>query len=209
MDGCEQFRADGSAAAISSLTMATAAGGLASRHPVAAPGAPGHHRRGPALGPKHADNAHEIDAWIAIDPDNSVLIRCQRAEMGQGSMTALPMLIDEELQCDWSESAGSIASPNRNIRENRRLWRHVLEGGSRSIRAREDAAGRRQRARTRLIAAAAARWTVPAQECHVRVERGDARAVRPHAALRRACRRRGQGHARQRAGDQDARPVHP
>jgi len=34
---------------------------------------------------------HEIDAWIAIDPDDSVLIRYQRSEMGQGSMTALPM----------------------------------------------------------------------------------------------------------------------
>src|SRR5277367_2585508 len=45
---------------------------------------------------------HEIDAWIAIDPDDSVLIRYQRSEMGQGSMTALPMMINEELQADWS-----------------------------------------------------------------------------------------------------------
>jgi isoquinoline 1-oxidoreductase beta subunit len=44
---------------------------------------------------------HEIDAWIAIDPDDSILIRYQRSEMGQGSMTALPMIITEELQCDW------------------------------------------------------------------------------------------------------------
>jgi isoquinoline 1-oxidoreductase subunit beta len=36
---------------------------------------------------------HEIDAWIAIDPDDSILIRYQRSEMGQGSMTALPMMI--------------------------------------------------------------------------------------------------------------------
>jgi isoquinoline 1-oxidoreductase beta subunit len=46
---------------------------------------------------------HEIDAWIAIDPDDSILIRYQRSEMGQGSMTALPMMITEELQCDWSK----------------------------------------------------------------------------------------------------------
>src|ERR1700733_6452375 len=46
---------------------------------------------------------NEIDAWIAIDPDDSILIRYQRSEMGQGSMTALPMLITEELQCDWSK----------------------------------------------------------------------------------------------------------
>src|SRR6185437_13371127 len=46
-------------------------------------------------------NPHEIDAWIAIEPDDSVLIRYQRSEMGQGSMTALPMIINEELQADW------------------------------------------------------------------------------------------------------------
>src|SRR5581483_11222449 len=45
--------------------------------------------------------ANEIDAWIAIDPDDSILIRYQRAEMGQGSMTAVPMMLAEELHCDW------------------------------------------------------------------------------------------------------------
>src|ERR1700681_2758485 len=62
---------------------------------------------------------HEIDAWIAINPDDSILIRYQRSEMGQGSMTALPMIIAEELQCDWSKVRIEYASPNRNIRENR------------------------------------------------------------------------------------------
>src|ERR1700735_1419986 len=47
--------------------------------------------------------AHEIDAWIAIDPDDSILIRYQRSEMGQGSMKALPMMITEELKCDLSK----------------------------------------------------------------------------------------------------------
>src|SRR5579862_3148948 len=58
---------------------------------------------------------HEIDAWIAIDPDDSILIRYQRAEMGQGSMTALPMIIAEELQCDWSRVRIAYASANRNV----------------------------------------------------------------------------------------------
>src|SRR5271169_1242092 len=52
---------------------------------------------------------NEIDAWIAIDPDDSILIRYQRSEMGQGSMTALPMMIAEELQCDWSKVRISYA----------------------------------------------------------------------------------------------------
>src|SRR5574340_803905 len=59
---------------------------------------------------------HEIDAWIAIDPDDSILIRYQRSEMGQGSMTALPMLINEELGADWSKVHIEYASPNRNVR---------------------------------------------------------------------------------------------
>src|ERR1700690_40718 len=62
---------------------------------------------------------HEMDAWIAIDPDDSILIRYQRSEMGQGSMTALPMIIAEELQCDWSRVRIEYASANRSVREKR------------------------------------------------------------------------------------------
>src|ERR1700752_576373 len=49
----------------------------------------------------HDHAPHEIDAWIAIDPDDSILIRYQRSEMGQGSMTALPMIIAEQVESDW------------------------------------------------------------------------------------------------------------
>src|SRR5580698_1190664 len=108
---------------------------------------------------------HEIDAWIAIDPDDSILIRYQRSEMGQGSMTALPMIITEELQCDWSKVRIEYASPNRNIRENK-VYGGMFSNGSRSVRASQK---RMQQvgasARERLIAAAAARWNVPASEC--------------------------------------------
>src|ERR1700739_3932620 len=76
---------------------------------------------------------HEIDAWIAIDPDDSVLIRYQRSEMGQGSMTALPMMITEELQCDWSKVRIEYASPNRNVRENR-VYGDMFSHGSMSVR---------------------------------------------------------------------------
>jgi isoquinoline 1-oxidoreductase beta subunit len=118
--------------------------------------------------PWNEDNAYaanEIDAWIAIDPDDSILIRYQRAEMGQGSMTALPMIVTEELQCDWSKVRIEYASPNRNIRENK-VYGDMNSNGSRSVRASQK---RMQQvgasARERLIAAAAARWNVPASEC--------------------------------------------
>jgi isoquinoline 1-oxidoreductase subunit beta len=62
---------------------------------------------------------HDFDAFIAIEPDDSVLIRYVRSEMGQGSMTALPMIVTEELQCDWSKVRVEYASANRSLRENK------------------------------------------------------------------------------------------
>ena len=114
---------------------------------------------------ENAYAANEIDAWIAIDPDDSILIRYQRSEMGQGSMTALPMIIAEELHCDWSKVRIEYASPNRNVRENK-VYGAMFSNGSRSVRASQKkmqqvgASGRE-----RLIAAAAARWNVSASEC--------------------------------------------
>ncbi len=113
----------------------------------------------------HAYDAHEIDAWIAIDPDDSILIRYQRSEMGQGSMTALPMMITEELQCDWSKVRIEYASPNRNVRENK-VYGDMFSNGSRSVRASQKQMQQvGASARERLIAAAATRWNVPASEC--------------------------------------------
>jgi len=77
--------------------------------------------------------ANDIDAWIAIYPDDSILIRYQRSEMGQGSMTALPMMIAEELQCDWSKVRIEYASSSRNVRENR-VYGNMYSHGSLSVR---------------------------------------------------------------------------
>src|SRR5476649_1110388 len=93
------------------LTAGSAAGGLLIGIGVAA--APGRARAATVSNKPWNDSdsaPHELDAWIAIDPDDSVLIRYQRAEMGQGSMTALPMMIAEELQCDWSKVRIEYAS---------------------------------------------------------------------------------------------------
>jgi isoquinoline 1-oxidoreductase subunit beta len=108
---------------------------------------------------------HELDAWIAIDPDDSVLIRYQRAEMGQGSMTALPMLITEELQCDWSKVRIEYASSTRNAREHR-VYGNMYSHGSMSVRESQRMVQQvGASARERLIAAAAARWKVPPTDC--------------------------------------------
>src|SRR5262245_60646663 len=61
----------------------------------------------------------EVNAWIVINPDDSIVIRVARSEMGQGAMTALPMLVAEELECDWSKVSSEYVSPDENLRRNR------------------------------------------------------------------------------------------
>jgi isoquinoline 1-oxidoreductase beta subunit len=146
------------------ITAATAAGGLA----IGIGAAPRAEAAAVMAQPWNEDNAHaanEIDAWIAIDPDDSILIRYQRAEMGQGSMTALPMIIAEELQCDWSKVRIEYASANRSVRENK-VYGDMFSNGSRTIRGSQKKMQQvGASARVRLIAAAAAKWEVPAAEC--------------------------------------------
>jgi isoquinoline 1-oxidoreductase beta subunit len=111
-----------------------------------------------------AHDPHEINAWIVIDPDNTVTLRISHVEMGQGSSTGLSMLTAEELGCDWKGIRYVFASPNRNARE--KVYGSMSTVGSRGIRTSwqmVQQAG--ASARERLIAAAAARWKVAPAEC--------------------------------------------
>ena len=40
-------------------------------------------------------------AWLRITPDNRITVVCGSSEMGQGVLTAIPMLLAEELDADW------------------------------------------------------------------------------------------------------------
>ncbi len=107
----------------------------------------------------------EITAWIVIEPDETVIIRVAKSEMGQGSFTALPMLVAEELECDWSKVRAEFAPPHEN-RKRDRVWGNMSTGASRSISASQNDLRRAgATARAMLIAAAAARWNVPMTEC--------------------------------------------
>src|SRR5258708_7522276 len=75
----------------------------------------------------------ELTAWIVIGADDGVLIRVARSEMGQGSSTGLPMLVAEELECDWKKVRTEFVSTGEQIRRNR-AWGSMATGGSRSIR---------------------------------------------------------------------------
>src|SRR5918912_315371 len=81
-----------------------------------------------------AESAPEITAWIVIQPDDTVIIRIAKSEMGQGSFTALAMLVAEELECDWSRVKAEFAPPHENLARNR-VWGDMSTGGSRSIRS--------------------------------------------------------------------------
>jgi isoquinoline 1-oxidoreductase beta subunit len=107
----------------------------------------------------------ELTAWIVIRPNDEVLIRVARSEMGQGSSTGLPMLVAEELECDWRKVKFEFVSSAENLRRGR-AWGSMATGGSQSIRASQEylrKAG--ATAREMLIAAAAQRWKVDASDC--------------------------------------------
>jgi isoquinoline 1-oxidoreductase beta subunit len=120
------------------------------------------------FGPQSIDastSTREITAWIVIEPDESVVIRVAKSEMGQGSFTALPMLVAEELECDWSRVKAEFAPPHENRRRDR-AWGNMSTGASRSISASQNELRRAgATARAMLIAAAAAHWNVPDSEC--------------------------------------------
>src|SRR5712691_255939 len=112
-----------------------------------------------------ADGAVEINAWVVIRPDDAIIIRYARSEMGQGSMTSAPMLVAEELECDRRRVKIEYASANANERR-KRAWGDMAAVGSRTIRNSQEylrKAG--ATAREMLIAAAAQEWRVPASEC--------------------------------------------
>jgi isoquinoline 1-oxidoreductase beta subunit len=112
-----------------------------------------------------ASNGVEVTAWIIVNPDDSVIIRVARSEMGQGSFTGLPMLVAEELACDWKNVRAEYASTSENLRRDR-VFGAMATGGSRSIRESQEylrTAG--ATARIMLVTAAAQRWEVPVSEC--------------------------------------------
>ncbi len=107
----------------------------------------------------------EVNAWVVINPDNSVVLFSPMAEMGQGTGSGIAMLLAEELGCEWKNVTVEFASVNRNIREHN-VYRDMVAAGSRGIRSSfEYVQQGGASARARLIAAAAAKWKVPAAEC--------------------------------------------
>lgn len=110
----------------------------------------------------------EVTAWVVIEPDDTTIIRVARSDMGQGIFTALPMLVAEELECDWSRVRPEYVLAAENLARDR-IWGDMVTSTSISVRASQGylrKAG--AQARMMLIAEAASRWNVPIEECAAR-----------------------------------------
>ena len=111
----------------------------------------------------------EINAWLAIDAEGNVTIRVPHTEMGQGALTAVSMMIAEELDVDWTRVRAVFADPNRHLRNGdeyksmntsgsavvRRQHPHIMQAGA--------------SARERLKEAAARAWGVERSSIEARL----------------------------------------
>ena len=117
-----------------------------------------------------ADNrAVEVSPWIDIAPDDTVVIRVQSPESGNGVMTQNALTVAEELHCDWRKVRAEFISAWRDYRENK-VYSSVGDIGA-TFAGRSTLPDRMQlllqvgaSARERLKAAAAQTWNVPVAE---------------------------------------------
>jgi isoquinoline 1-oxidoreductase beta subunit len=120
------------------------------------------------LGPNASQAAvggPEVNAWVVVQPDETVIIRIARSEMGQGTLTGLAQLAAEELECDWSKVKYEFPTPGQNVAR-KRVWGDFFTAGSRGIRESNDFVRKGgAAARMMLVQAAANEWKVPAAEC--------------------------------------------
>ena len=104
------------------------------------------------------------DAFIHIRPDGTIVIQVNRLEFGQGIHTALPMILAEEMDADWTHVRAELA-PAADVYADP-IFGIQMVGQSSSIlnsftQYRELGA----RTRAMLVAAAAARWNVVPGDC--------------------------------------------
>ncbi len=122
----------------------------------------------------------EVNAWVVVQPDDKIIIRIARSEMGQGSLTGLAQMVTEELECDWAKVSTEYPTPGQSLAR-KRVWGDFSTGGSRGIRGSADNVRKGgAAARMMLMQAAANEWKVPVAECTV------SKGVITHAVSKRS-----------------------
>ena len=137
-----------------------------------------------------SDGTFAPNVWLKIGTDDSVSIIASSMELGQGSMTAMPMFVAEELDVDWKnvqvQWAGAdpaYANPLRNGRQEtvasisvRGYWRPMREAGA--------------QARAMLVTAAAKTWGIPESNCSTEngevIDKAKGRRLRYGALVQKA-----------------------
>jgi len=114
-----------------------------------------------------AQTDSEVNVWVVIKPDETVVVRIGRVEMGQGTLTGLAQLVAEELDCEWDKVTTEYPTPGQNLARSR-VWGNFQTAGSRGVRDSHDYMRRGgATARQMLIQAAANGWQAPIAECTV------------------------------------------
>ena len=109
----------------------------------------------------------EVNAWVVIRPDDTVVVRVARIEMGQGTLTGLAQLVAEELDADWEKVTWEYPTPGENVARDR-VWGAFGTYGSQGIRNSQELVRQGGAvARAMLLQAAANRWGVDPSELSV------------------------------------------
>jgi isoquinoline 1-oxidoreductase subunit beta len=105
-----------------------------------------------------------LSPWVTISTDDTVAIISPAAEMGQGSLTSLPLILAEELDADWSKVRIVVAPPNDELYKNP-AFGYMYTAGSNAVTAYfKDLRRFGAQVRKVLLANAARHWNVPVGE---------------------------------------------
>src|SRR5712664_2792351 len=122
-------------------------------------------RGGAALAPAPAGGSVKVNAWASIATDGAIYIANPAVEMGQGSQTAIPLIIAEEMDADWSRVVIVPAAPDNKVYGNPRFGGLMYTAGSATVTGYWDVA-RTFGAQVRRVVMenAANKWDVPLAE---------------------------------------------
>ena len=134
-----------------------AAGAFTARHPRRRWPSDGRARPRRPAAPRRPARRAGGECWVVVKPDETVVIRVARSEMGQGTLTGLAQLVAEELDCDWARSPP-------NTRRRARTWRATASGATSRPAAAAASASRNEYVRKggaaarMMLVQAAAEW---------------------------------------------------
>ncbi|MEO8367576.1 MAG: xanthine dehydrogenase family protein molybdopterin-binding subunit [Candidatus Solibacter sp.] len=104
--------------------------------------------------------ANKLNAFVHVGADDTVTLFIHKAEMGQGTVTSLSMLLAEELECDWKKVRTEFPGVSREFGPMQGVF------GSQSVRTSYDSLRKAgAAAREMLVQAAAAQWGVASNAC--------------------------------------------